>query len=317
MLPPLPQQSHYTFARVSPANLIDLQGIFKAAFGAAPDFESLQHKFNTKAFGLYTVGYIAYDEAGMPAAYYGVFPVKVQIAGKIVLAAQSGDTMTHPLHQGRGLFTKLAKMTYSAAKEEGVELIFGFPNENSFPGFAKKLDWLFPSHLAKLKLISTTIPMSNLAASSYILATIHRKWIRIVLTFYKKADSFSPKENGQNVVMHDRNFLEYKIGKTHQLLKIENSTVWLSISNNIYLGDVNLGPNDDINQIMGKIRNLSRWLMIPVIFYLGSEESMLAKGLIRQGAKCLKMPAGFLPLNPAIVIDENTLIFSGIDSDTF
>ena len=58
-----------------------------------------------------------------------------------VLAAQSIDTMTHPRSQGKGVFTKLANACYGIAKERGIQLLYGFPNPSSYPGFVRKLGW--------------------------------------------------------------------------------------------------------------------------------------------------------------------------------
>lgn len=75
------------------------------------------------------------------AAFYTLMPVRLRLGGETVLAAQSMDTMTHPDYRGRGLFLKLAKACYDLAAAMGVEVVYGFPNENSYPGFIRRLNW--------------------------------------------------------------------------------------------------------------------------------------------------------------------------------
>src|SRR6185295_4439504 len=96
-----------------------------------------------------------------PAAFYGVFPVLVLISGKEVLAAQSGDTMTHRDHQKKGLFIKLAQRTFETCREKGIELVFGLPNSNSYHGFTKKLNWQHKDDIGRfdLKLSIKTFPL--------------------------------------------------------------------------------------------------------------------------------------------------------------
>jgi hypothetical protein len=49
------------------------------------------------------------------------------------------NTATHPRHQGKGLFTQLAKLTYELGADEGYECVIGVANANSTPGFIRKL----------------------------------------------------------------------------------------------------------------------------------------------------------------------------------
>lgn len=73
------------------------------------------------------------------AAHYAIIPIKMEIEGRVAAGALSMATVTHPNHQGKGLFKRLAKMTYETAKNEGCEYVIGVANANSFPGFIKHL----------------------------------------------------------------------------------------------------------------------------------------------------------------------------------
>ncbi len=72
---------------------------------------------------------------------YALWPTPLVIGGVSVLGAQSLDTMTHPDYQGQGMFTTLARACYALAADHGVELLYGFPNDNSYPGFIRRLNW--------------------------------------------------------------------------------------------------------------------------------------------------------------------------------
>ncbi len=73
------------------------------------------------------------------AAHYAVIPVKMEISERIVPGLLSMATVTHPEHQGKGLFKQLAKCTYDYATRMGYEFVIGVANSNSFPGFIKHL----------------------------------------------------------------------------------------------------------------------------------------------------------------------------------
>lgn len=87
------------------------------------------------------------DHGGLMAGQYAITRANLQVQGRRVAGAQSFDTMTHPNYRKQGIFTVLAKDVYAHAAAEGVELIYGFPNENSTHGFIKHLGFFIPEQL--------------------------------------------------------------------------------------------------------------------------------------------------------------------------
>jgi len=73
------------------------------------------------------------------AAHYAIIPRRYRLGMQVVDAALSINTATHPKHQGKGLFTKLAEATYQAASERGVKFVVGVANANSIGGFIRRL----------------------------------------------------------------------------------------------------------------------------------------------------------------------------------
>lgn len=75
------------------------------------------------------------------AAHYAIVPVKMEIDGRVAMGLLSMATVTHPEHRGKGLFKKLAKLSYDYAAEIGYEFVIGVANANSYPGFIKYFDF--------------------------------------------------------------------------------------------------------------------------------------------------------------------------------
>jgi len=73
------------------------------------------------------------------AAHYATIPVEATLDGAPARGLLSLNTATHPTHQGKGLFTRLAEQTYARARELGYEFVVGVANANSTPGFVRKL----------------------------------------------------------------------------------------------------------------------------------------------------------------------------------
>lgn len=82
------------------------------------------------------------DHDGFLAGQYTIVPVDMQILGRRVRTTQSVDTMTHSKYRKQGIFLALARDVYEEAKNDNVVLVYGFPNENSHPGFIKHLEFI-------------------------------------------------------------------------------------------------------------------------------------------------------------------------------
>jgi GNAT superfamily N-acetyltransferase len=78
-------------------------------------------------------------EGDVLAAHYVCVPARARIDGEIVPVLLSLNTATRPQFQGKGLFTKLAAMTYEAGAAGGYDGVYGVANANSTPGFIRKL----------------------------------------------------------------------------------------------------------------------------------------------------------------------------------
>jgi hypothetical protein len=123
----------------SPQTLPEYVGLFSQSFAGVHKFSHayLQWLYEDNPDGS-VVGFDAHED-GQLVAHYACIPTRVEIAGTSVRALLSLNTATRPTHQGRGLFTKLAEMTYALAHDKGFDSVHGVANANSTPGFIKKL----------------------------------------------------------------------------------------------------------------------------------------------------------------------------------
>lgn len=124
---------------LSKASLSDYLRLFMDAFGADEKFtpEYLTWQYTANPHGR-VIGFDAYLGEEL-AAHYVVIPRRYRSGCHDMLAALSLNTATHPAHQGKGLFVKLATATYEAAANLGVKFVVGAANANSVGGFTKRL----------------------------------------------------------------------------------------------------------------------------------------------------------------------------------
>jgi len=90
------------------------------------------------------------NAASKLAGQYLVLPMGYQIMGETVSGSLSLNTLTHPDHQRKGLFTKMANAAYADCAENNNYFTIGFPNPLSYPGFVRKLDF---EHLGDIPLL--------------------------------------------------------------------------------------------------------------------------------------------------------------------
>lgn len=88
-----------------------------------------------------SVIYLAVDESARIVGHYALSRRVLEFKNRSIPAGLSLDTMVSPKYRGRGIFGKLARRAYSNAAENGIHLVYGFPNDNSKNYFFSKLKW--------------------------------------------------------------------------------------------------------------------------------------------------------------------------------
>lgn len=136
------------FRKVLFDELSRFEEIFELCFGYKATEDYFRWKYLSNPEGE-VIAFEAFDpEKNKVAAFYGVMPEAYTINGQQVRIYQSMDTMTHPDYRNRGLFVKLANLTYDYVYEkDGSAMFIGIPGSNSFYGFVKKLHWENPINI--------------------------------------------------------------------------------------------------------------------------------------------------------------------------
>ena len=80
-------------------------------------------------------------EHGRLAAHYACVPARAFVGSREVSVLLSLNTATHPDYQGRGIFTRLAELTYDIGSKLDYDSVYGVANSNSSPGFIKNLNF--------------------------------------------------------------------------------------------------------------------------------------------------------------------------------
>lgn len=116
---------------------------FRALFGKNPVRSTTEGYYEWKIINNpYRYGkiYLEYKD-NIIVGSTTITPKKISIFNEEILAAEIGDTFTHPLYRRQGIFSRGVNACTNFAVSSGVKLIYGTPNLESLPGYEKNLGY--------------------------------------------------------------------------------------------------------------------------------------------------------------------------------
>lgn len=304
----------YYIERLSADNITDVEKLHTAVYNRVPPRNFFFTKYNTAFTGVEYTGFIAYNKQRLPVSFRGVIPCFIQFNDKIILAAQAADAMTHPDYRKQGLLAELASHTFQLCRSSGIEVIFGFPNQNSYPILVNKLGWQPTERMGCF-----IIP-----SGSFIWQRLFRKLLKKTYTIYKQkllkkyiltqqAINNSVIADGYAGVYRDNNYRNYKTYTTTHVIKIGSSTSWIKTNNELLIGDIELaGGNFD--DLIYQLKKIARKLGIKELHFHASPQTTLHTLFAGRFTPIPSFPVIFLNLN-AIPIEK--IKFTAADIDTF
>jgi GNAT superfamily N-acetyltransferase len=309
----------YRFERLNETNLHHLIRLYNDCFGLKISLSFLQKKYNTTAFGSLFIGFIAFEnETNELAGYYGVFPISCSLNGKKIKAAQSGDTMTHPKHQGKGLFTQLAKATYELAASEGMCFVYGFPNKNSYRGLVK-LNWNFYNEVNCYTLKTGVLPFDKLAKKINAFSVLYQAYVKnclsplLVDTYFENS---IPQQNpGTGYVVHDPAFFAYKTYYTFYRIKINNTNCVIKIDGKMWIGDIAYSTKADYLKTVAALLQLAKKLGCATVQFSLFNGTFYDKIMQEHYPVTSKLHAGFFDLNKGVAAEN--FAYQALDFDTY
>ncbi|QKJ29916.1 GNAT family N-acetyltransferase [Mucilaginibacter mali] len=267
----------YNIKRLSPDDIGDVCRLFKAVYHREQSIAFFRGKYNTAYMGIKYMGYIAYNQDGLPVAFYGALPCLLQHGNKKISTAQAADAMTHPDHRGRGLFLKLASLTVELCRENGIHTVFGFPNQNALPGYVDKLGWqvadtmdcfVIPVHRYNWEHKLKKLPMLRHLYTAYA-----NKILKKYSVAQQGINNSALNEGFDGVYRTDDHF-RYKTYSPTVVIRAKHALVWLKISNGLIIGDICLATNN-FSRVMHTVLQLARRLGVKQVIFQSSPGTKL------------------------------------------
>lgn len=308
----------YNIFRIDDSHYRSLIDISISAFNIRTTYQYFINKNNTSGFGAPNLGYIAYDEKGNPAAFYGVFACQAIHNDRIIPVAQSGDTMTHRDHMGKGLFIKLAELTYELCRNLGFAFVFGFPNYNSYPGFAKKLKWEFPGKLNEYRWRVRTLPLAKVAKKMPLFNPFYKAYRNLINCFYRcpsETISSSVIEEGIGGILRSPAYMNYKIKVTGSYLtRIGDADCWLKTDGFLFVGDL-MTDGSDFRELIKKLNRYAFLIGADVIVF----QTTIGTSLDKKFSELMKptegLPWGYCNFDSSF--DPSVIRYVTADIDVF
>lgn len=310
----------YEIVRLSQESLPDVQYLFTLCFGFDPGYDQLYNKHVHCHGSEKFLGYIAYDLISKEAAaFYAVFPTFITVDSERILSAQSGDTMTNPKHQKRGLFIHLAELTYNLCRQSGIKLIYGFPNGNSHPGFINKLDFQDLPILEEYCFVENRFELNRLTKRNRFFASLHTKWIKFILyRFTHKSNEFQRTYfNQYSQVYIDQNYFDTKNGN-YYWINSGRSSYWLKLNgNSLMIGDVANWSKEDLLQFKRKMKFVAFFAGIRFVTFSVSPNHPHVSLLKSLKVDPVQSKQHVIVRSLEENISYNELIFTGSDIDVY
>lgn len=307
----------YKIVRASRENISALSQLFLETKGINVPVDYLKSKFNTAYTGKTYFAHFAMTEDNQPAAFFCLFPCFVLHNGSVILAGQSADIITHVSHQRKGLFSSLGKATEALAQSEGMKILFAFPNENSFPGFVRSLNWHHSSNFMIYRFKSNGIPFYRLL-SKFRMNWIYTQFANLIKNKFKcDSDQFqgSIPRNLISSGYRNKDYYSYKKYNDSFFVHYRGLKFWCKIDVQLWIGDISIDDNLSIDNVVTILKKYTALLGLDEFVFEVSEGSFWDNLLRTIAVSTQGVPIVYKNLED---LDESvSLEFTGGDIDVF
>ncbi len=286
-------------------------------YGERLSTEFFRKKYNTIYTGKSPIGYIAYTVEGKPVAAFAFLPCFIKYENRLLLAGQAADAMTLREHQKKGLFVEMVNRIMNDCNEQGVDLLFGFPNQFSYEIMMQKFGWKETERLLNFTISVRASMSAALLKRLPVLKGLYAVYKEKVLAQYtlllNGVDNSVIRE-GYAGIDRSGEYFDYKGYTGSIVVKAGEGRVWLKVKDAAYIGDIER-RGEDIETIVSVLKELAGKLGIKAIYFQASGSVGLAKAFaeLYEGVPAFNMIYKVLRGD----IDADKIKFTFADADVF
>ncbi|CAN5390923.1 hypothetical protein BH10BAC2_BH10BAC2_47810 [soil metagenome] len=314
-MPDKAKTGSYTIVKLDQSNIADLGKLHTTVYGSAQAGNYYLKKYDTAYTGITGIGLLAYNNAHIPIAFYGMLPCFIQYENKIILAAQSADALTHPGYRHQNLFSMLCNGCVQWCRESSIRFVFGFPNQDSYHIFMHKLGWSTSDRMDYFLIPVNAASVEKLCAKSTLTKKIYEKYVHYVLGKLLITEKGLPNiltQEGYAGILRSKDYLRYKTYNPTYVLKIGCSKIWIKISHHITIGDIELGENN-FDLIIATIKKISKRLGIKAIYFHSCSKTILHTLFSEKYPPQASFPVIYKDFDSGLPLEKIKFTFADID----
>lgn len=207
--------------------------LFRSIYLSSPGLEYWNWRYFENPFGPPLLE-LMWD-GSLLVGLYALMPVRLW-GGREIKAALSDLAITHLDYRYLGIFTTLGKSLYRRVAEQGIELIYGFPNRHNYKGYIEKLGWKALASIKELTNWKSPTKQEQIPLPQYKIAPLTNCEDSLNHLWHKINRSY----NDKLLVVRDASYLEWRYfkhpSKTYNILT--------SSQNDILQGYIAIQRND-------------------------------------------------------------------------
>jgi hypothetical protein len=224
----MPIGNDYTVRCIGRNDIPGLEKLFIQVYKRQVIDGYFEKKFLTGYAGMEYAGFIAIAKGEIVACLCMV-PCTILVNGKCVKSAQLTDGMTSVSQRRSGLFGQLAHCILDLARQSGIELLFGFPNQDAFPALLKN-DWEWKEDIDRFE-----IPVKR--SISWYFSRL--KGRRTSGLSKGSGNIHSVLSDGFDAIERNDQYLDYKLSLgNYGLVESGRGKAWIKTGTDLSIGDM-------------------------------------------------------------------------------
>lgn len=289
--------------RLSKEHIKDIEKLYHSAehVDQHPKDHFLQ-KFATGYTGIEYAGFIAYTPEDEPVACLCLVPCFIEYEGKRILAAQLTDAFTNINYRSNGLFSLLEDHIHSFARENGIQILFGFPNDSSFTLLIKKA-WVQAGEMDLF-----WIPVHPVQR---LFSLFTRSYKGIPRIDESGCDN-SVLADGFAGIERSNEYLRYKSFTDTRVISAGESKAWVKRGFYCSIGDLELNTKD-FDELISRVRRMAAGTAKRKLYFQCSRGPWLHKVFAEKYEARFSFPILFKILGEDIVPEKIKFTFADID----
>ena len=176
-----------SFHEIQPSSVNDLIQLASEVMNGKWNENILHWKYFQNPTGQINGMYAEFE--GHAVGSYGNIPVKIKFINDTITCAQAVDAMIDPKFRRLGLFTRLARKTYTWMDQAGIALTYAFPNPVTKAGFVKRLDWTPVGRVPRYIKILDLDGLLEVSAHKGLKAAVYRRLLGQTKSGYRRTGS--------------------------------------------------------------------------------------------------------------------------------